>query len=66
VHRRIWRVARRPVDDALIDLSAQESAQLMRLLTRMKKTLVADTGAVNGNGASRPARAHRHNGSTSP
>ena len=66
VHRRIWRIAEATVEDALIDLSAQESTQLMRLLTRVKKTLVADTGAVNGNGASRSARAHRHNGSVAP
>jgi MarR family transcriptional regulator for hemolysin len=63
VHRRIWRVAEATVEDALIDLSAQESAQLMRLLTRVKRTLVADTSAANGHGASRSARAHRHNGS---
>jgi MarR family transcriptional regulator for hemolysin len=66
VHRRIWRVAEATVDDALIDLSAQESAQLMRLLTRVKKTLAADTAAVDGNGAARPARAHRPNGSVAP
>lgn len=68
VHRRIWRVAEATVDDALIDLSAPESAQLMQLLARVKKTLAADTGAVNGNGAaaSRSARGHRLNGGATP
>ena len=44
VHKRIWRVAEATVEDALTGLSAQESRQLMTLLQRIKKTLVA---AVN-------------------
>ena len=53
VHRRIWRVAEATVEDALRDLSAQEGAQLMRLLGRVKKTLVEDVdGAPVRNGAS--------------
>jgi DNA-binding MarR family transcriptional regulator len=70
VHRRIWRVAETTVDDALADLSTQESAQLMRLLTRVKKSLVAVTEGVAGaNGAAvapRALRAHRQNGSVAP
>lgn len=41
VHKRIWRVAEATVEDALTGLSAQESRQLMTLLQRIKKTLVA-------------------------
>ena len=69
VHRRIWRVAEATVDDALADLSAQEGAQLMRLLTRVKQTLIADMdGGASRNGHARPiARgAHRHNGRAAP
>jgi DNA-binding MarR family transcriptional regulator len=70
VHRRIWRVAETTVDDALADLSTQESAQLMRLLTRVKRSLVAVTeGAAGANGAAvapRALRAHRQNGSVAP
>ena len=72
VHKRIWRIAEATVDDALADLSTQESAQLMRLLTRVKKDLVA---VVDGAGAPErrarasaptPRRARRHNGSAAP
>src|SRR6478735_5032218 len=42
VHRRIWSVAEATVDDALGDLSSEEAAQLMRLLGRVKNTLVDD------------------------
>jgi DNA-binding MarR family transcriptional regulator len=65
VHRRIWRVAEATVEDALIGLSTRESAQLMRLLTRVKQDLVAVVdGAASQNGATAPRalRAHRHNG----
>ncbi|MDP1867706.1 MAG: MarR family transcriptional regulator [Bradyrhizobium sp.] len=41
VHKRIWRVAEATVEDALTGLSAQESRQLMTLLQRIKRTLVA-------------------------
>ena len=70
VHKRIWRVAEATVEDALADLSAQESAQLRQLLGRVKKSLVdvvdgtaARSGVVAG---SAPRRAHRHNGSVAP
>jgi MarR family transcriptional regulator, transcriptional regulator for hemolysin len=71
VHRRIWRVAEATVDDALAGLSTQESAQLMRLLMRVKQDLVAVVDGPTGrNGASdaRPLarRAPRHNGSARP
>ena len=66
VHKRIWRIAEANLDDALADLSASESAELMRLLGRMKKTLLAVangatpvkrvTAAVEG----APRRARRH------
>src|SRR4249919_3632250 len=42
VHKRIWRVAEATVDDALRDLTAREGAQLMRLLGRVKQTLIDD------------------------
>jgi DNA-binding MarR family transcriptional regulator len=48
VHRRIWHVAEATVEDAMGDLSAQESRQLMGLLLRVKRTLVSkgDEGPV--------------------
>ena len=69
VHRRIWRVAEATVDDALADLSAQESAQLMQLLSRVKKTLVGvvEEGRTNGNGGTLARlRATRENGRAAP
>jgi DNA-binding MarR family transcriptional regulator len=70
VHKRIWRVAEATVEDALAGLSMQESAQLRRLLGRVKQSLVdvvdgtaAKSAAVAG---SPPHRAHRHNGSVAP
>jgi len=69
VHRRIWRVAEATVDDALAGLSTQESAQLMQLLSRVKKTLVAvvEEGRTNGNGGTAPRmRAPRENGRATP
>jgi hypothetical protein len=69
VHKRIWRIAEATVDDALADLSRQESAQLMRLLTRVKKSLVAVVdGPAGHNGAAVPRaiRAQRLNGSVAP
>ena len=69
VHRRIWRIAEATVEDALSDLTAQESAQLMGLLVRVKKTLTEDvdrpparTGAANG----KTARNGRQLGSVAP
>lgn len=66
VHRRIWHVAEETVEGALSDLSATEAAQLMRLLSRVKTTLVEDgdrptarKGATNG----KTARNGRHVGS---
>ena len=70
VHRRIWRVAETTVDDALAGLSGQERAQLMRFLTRVKKSLVTVVdGTASGNGvavARRPNRALRPNGGVAP
>ncbi|TMI99083.1 MAG: MarR family transcriptional regulator [Alphaproteobacteria bacterium] len=69
VHRRIWRVAEATVEDALAGLSPQESAQLMQLLSRVKKTLVAvvEEGRTNGNGVTPPRiRAPRENGRAAP
>ena len=69
VHKRIWRIAEATVDDALADLSRQESAQLMRLLTRVKKSLVAVVdGPAGHNGAAVPRaiRTQRLNGSVVP
>ena len=70
VHKRIWRVAEATVEDALADLSPQESAQLRQLLGRVKKSLV---DVVDGTAArslvvagAMPRRAHRHNGSLAP
>ncbi len=70
VHRRIWRVAEATVEDALSELSAQEAAQLMRLLGRVKKTLVEDEDvdrpARNGAANGKAARNGRHLGSAAP
>lgn len=70
VHGRIWGVAEATVEDALRDLSAQEGAQLMRLLSRVKKTLNEDTDGIparNGGANGKTARnGHRHAGSTAP
>jgi len=40
-HKRMWPVAEATVEDALASLSAPESEQLSRLLSRVKDTLVA-------------------------
>ena len=41
MHKRIWRIAEATVEDALADLSARESKQLIALLQRVKETLVS-------------------------
>jgi DNA-binding MarR family transcriptional regulator len=70
VHRRIWRVAEATVEDALRDLSAREGAQLMRLLTRVKQTLIEDAeGMASRNGAANGKvlrNGHRQSGSAAP
>ena len=68
VHRRIWRVAEATVDEALADLSAREGAQLMKLLTRVKRSLVAvvdGTGPARNGSSGADRRAHQ-NGSVAP
>src|SRR4051812_45209788 len=45
-HKRIWRVAEETVDAALGGLSQPESRQLMALLQRVKKTLLAAVDAA--------------------
>jgi DNA-binding MarR family transcriptional regulator len=40
VHKRIWRIAEATVDDALAELSQRESAQLLKLLSRVKVRLL--------------------------
>src|SRR4051812_30734200 len=68
VHRRIWRVAEATVEDALADLSSQESAQLRGLLGRVKQNLVdvVDGATAKSGFVATPRRAHRHNGSVAP
>jgi MarR family transcriptional regulator, transcriptional regulator for hemolysin len=69
VHRRIWRVAEETVEGALSDLSAAEATQLMRLLGRVKTTLLEGADRHAGrNGASngKAARNGRHLGSVAP
>ena len=68
VHRRIWRVAEATVDEALADLSAREGAQLMKLLTRVKRSLVAvvDGTGPAGNGSPGADRRAHQNGSVAP
>ena len=69
VHRRIWRVAEETVEGALSDLSAAEATRLMRLLGRVKTTLLEGADRHAGrNGASngKAARNGRHLGSVAP
>jgi MarR family transcriptional regulator, transcriptional regulator for hemolysin len=70
IHKRIWRVAETTVDDALADLSSEESRQLMSLLLRVKKTIVAtagDTALRRGTPAGRaPRRVRPSSGRISP
>jgi MarR family transcriptional regulator, transcriptional regulator for hemolysin len=77
VHKRIWRIAEATVDDALAGLSAQEGSQLMKLLTRVKGSLVGlvdgtvAAGAGNGAHAAKikpiaRRRARAHNGRAAP
>jgi MarR family transcriptional regulator, transcriptional regulator for hemolysin len=53
VHKRIWRIAEGTVEDALGGLSAPEVVQLMKLLARVKKSVVE---LVDGEAASRTRR----------
>jgi DNA-binding MarR family transcriptional regulator len=76
VHKRIWRIAEATVDDALAGLSRREAAELVRLLARVKGSLVAVVdGAVAPSAGSLaratgsrpiPRRARRQNGSAAP
>jgi DNA-binding MarR family transcriptional regulator len=72
VHKRIWRVAEATVDDALTSLSPPESRQLMALLQRVKKTLVAGVDAAPPGRAVVTGRrpglrgARGHNGKAAP
>ena len=43
VHKRIWKIAKETVNDAMSDLSRAESVQLLELLGRMKSRLVDDS-----------------------
>ena len=73
VHKRIWPIAEATVDDALAGLSRREAAQLVKLLARVKDSLVTvvdGAAAPRANGPSRAAgsratlgRARRQNGS---
>jgi DNA-binding MarR family transcriptional regulator len=68
VHKRIWRIAESNLEDALADFSAQEGAQLHKLMSRVKQnlaTMVEGGGAVRNGGARRAsANGRRHNGRT--
>jgi DNA-binding MarR family transcriptional regulator len=66
VHKRMWRIAEATVEDALSGLSRREAAQLMKMLSRVKLSLLDladDAGEpaakANGNGT----RARPHTGS---
>jgi MarR family transcriptional regulator for hemolysin len=73
VHKRIWPIAEATVDDALAGLSRREAAQLVKLLARVKDSLVTvvdGAAAPRTNGPSRASgsrstqgRARRQNGS---
>lgn len=59
VHKRIWRIAETTVDDALAALSAQEAAVLMKLLARVKGSLVELVGTNGGSRAHVPMQASK-------
>lgn len=66
VHKRMWRIAEATVEDALSGLSRREAVQLMKLLSRVKLSLLdladaAGEPAAKANGTG--ARARPHNGS---
>lgn len=54
VHKRIWKIAEKTVDEALSDLTRTEAAQLGQLLGRVKTKLLA-----NGDGAAVKAPGER-------
>lgn len=73
VHKRLWRIAEVTVDDALADLSGQEAAQLLKLLARVKGSLVAVVDGAAAPGTRGPARtggagpmSRRQNGRVAP
>jgi DNA-binding MarR family transcriptional regulator len=65
-HKRIWHVAETTVDDALTDLTARESKQLMALLLRVKRTLLStmvDAPARKARASAKSVQRNgRHNG----
>lgn len=50
VHKRIWKIAESTVEDALVDLSARESAQLSKLLATVKTRLLENVDKPFGRG----------------
>jgi DNA-binding MarR family transcriptional regulator len=70
VHKRIWPVAESTVEDALADLTRQESKQLMALLVRVKTTLASTIDEVPARKAAAAGRSLRRtrlqNGRVSP
>jgi MarR family transcriptional regulator, transcriptional regulator for hemolysin len=40
IHKRIWKIAKATVNDAMVDLSIEEAVQLLDLLGRMKNRLI--------------------------
>jgi DNA-binding MarR family transcriptional regulator len=66
-HKRMWPVAEATVEDAMADLSAQDSKQLFELLSRVKTTLVTMLDDPPRKTAVAPARrARAQNGRVSP
>ena len=59
VHKRIWPVAESTVEDALADLTSQESKQLMALLVRVKTTLASTIDEVPARKAAAAGRSQR-------
>jgi MarR family transcriptional regulator for hemolysin len=66
IHKRIWRVAETTVDDALADLSKEESKQLMSLLLRVKKTIFSTAGDASPRRAAAAGRSPRRPRAQSP
>jgi DNA-binding MarR family transcriptional regulator len=55
LHKRIWRIAKTTVEDALAELSRREAAQFLKLLGRVKSRLI-QLASVGGSRAKPVAR----------
>lgn len=69
VHKRMWRIAEATVEDALSGLSRREAAQLMKMLARVKVSLLdlaEDAGEPTARQGANGTRLRAQNGSARP